>query len=69
VREAPRFTWMDGYRTVTSVLMVVLGIAILGRTLPSGVHLTAVLVGLCFVGLGAYRLSFVLAYLRRRRTA
>lgn len=61
-----RFTRVDVYRTVTSVLMVVLGIVILGRTVGSGLHLVALLMGLAFVGLGAYRLSFVVAYLRRR---
>lgn len=59
------FTRGDAYRTVTSALMVVLGLVILVRTLASGLHLTALLVGLGFVGLGAYRLSFVCAYLRR----
>lgn len=46
--------------------MVILGAVILVRTLPLGVHLPALLVGFGFVGLGAYRLSFVVAYLRRR---
>jgi hypothetical protein len=78
VREVPapvapaagpqRYTAADLYRTLTSVLMVVMGIVILARTLPLGVHLQALLVGLGFLGLGAYRLSFVIAYLRRRRT-
>lgn len=67
VRDA-RFTRVDMYQTVTSVLMVVLGIVILARTLGLGMHLTALLVGLGFLALGAYRLSFVLAYLRRRRS-
>ncbi len=62
-----RFTRVDMYQTVTSALMVALGMVILARTLGPGMHLTALLVGLAFVGLGAYRLSFVLAYLRRRR--
>jgi len=61
------FTRADAYRTVVSVLMVVMGVVILARTLPLGVHLQALLVGLGFIGLGAYRLSFVVAYLRRRR--
>jgi len=69
VSDTPRFTWTDGYRTVTSTLMVVLGVVILVRTLPFGVHLAAVLVGGCFIALGVYRLSFVVAYLRRRRGA
>ena len=47
--------------------MVVLGAVILARTLPFGLHLTAFLVGACFIGLGAYRLSFVVRYLRRGR--
>ncbi len=62
------FTRADLYRTVTSVLMVALGIVILVRTLGFGVHLTSLLVGLGFIGLGAYRLSFVVAYLRRGRS-
>ncbi len=57
---------VDAYRTVTSVLTIVLGIVILARTLPLGLHVQALLVGIGFVGLGAYRLSFVIAYLRRR---
>jgi hypothetical protein len=63
-----RFTRVDVYQAVTSALMVVLGTVILARTLGPGMHLTALLVGLGFVGLGAYRLSFVLAYLRRGRS-
>ena len=63
-----RFTRADIYQTVTSAMMVILGIVILARTLGPGMHLTALLVGLGFVGLGAYRLSFVLAYLRRGRS-
>lgn len=63
-----RLTRVDVYQTVTSALMVVLGIVILARTLGPGMHLTALLVGLGFVGLGAHRLSFVLAYLRRGRS-
>lgn len=62
----PRFTAADVYKTLTSVLMVVMGIVILARTLPLGLHLQALLVGFGFLGLGAYRLSFVIAYLRRR---
>lgn len=62
----PRFTAADAYRTATSALMVVMGVVILARTLPLGVHLQAVLVGAGFLGLGLYRLSFVVSYLRRR---
>ena len=67
--EATRFTRVDAYRTVTSVVMVVIGFVILARTLAFGFHFLAVSVGLAFIGLGAYRLSFVVAYLRRRRSA
>jgi MFS superfamily sulfate permease-like transporter len=63
-----RFTPADGYRTVTSALMVMVGAVIVARTLPFGFHLIAVLVGLGFIGLGAYRLSFVIAYFRRSRS-
>ncbi len=65
--EAPRFTGGDAFRTVVSVLMVVLGAMILARTLPLGFHVIAFLVGACFIGLGAYRLSFVIRYFARRR--
>jgi len=64
-----RFTAADRYRSVTSALMVILGAVILVRTLAVGFHLIPVLVGLGFVGLGAYRLSFVIAHLRRARSA
>jgi hypothetical protein len=67
VGDAPRFTGADAYRSVVSVLMVALGAVILARTLPLGFHVTAVLVGACFIGLGAYRLSFVVRYLMRGR--
>lgn len=62
----PRFGPADAYRTMTNVLMVILGIVILARTLPFGLHVQALLVGAGFVGLGVYRLSFVAAYLRGR---
>lgn len=65
--ESPAYSRADAYRTVTSILMVVMGIVILARTLPLGVHVQALLVGLGFIALGAHRLSFVLAYLRRLR--
>jgi uncharacterized membrane protein HdeD (DUF308 family) len=63
--DAVKFTRADAYRTVTSALMVVLGMVILVRTQVVGIHLLALLVGFGFIGLGAYRLSFVIAYLRR----
>jgi len=66
VREKAMFTRADAFRTVMSILMVILGVVILVRTLPLGVHLQALLVGLGFVGLGAYRLFFVVAYLVRK---
>lgn len=63
----PAFTGLDVVRTVTSVLMVVLGVVILVRTLPLGFHVVPLLVGLAFVGVGVHRLAFVVAYLRQRR--
>ena len=66
---AVRFTPADGYRSITSALLVILGVVILARTLALGFHIIAVLVGLGFIGLGAYRLSFVIAYLRRARSS
>ena len=61
-----RYTAADAYRTLMGVLMVITGIVILVRTLPFGIHVQALLVGLGFIGVGAYRLSFVVAFLRRR---
>ena len=69
MREAAAFTRADAYRTVVSVLMVIMGVVILARTAPLGLHVQALLVGGAFVALGAYRLSFVVAYFRRRRTS
>jgi MFS superfamily sulfate permease-like transporter len=66
-RGEPSFSLVDVYQTVTSALMVLMGIVILARTLPLGIHLMALLVGFGFLGLGAYRLSFVIGYVRRRR--
>jgi hypothetical protein len=61
------YTTADVVRTAMSVLMIVMGSVILVRTLPLGFHAQALLVALGFIGLGAYRLSFVVAYMRRRR--
>ncbi len=60
------FTRLDLFRTVTSVLMTVVGVVIVVRSLPLGFHLVPILVGLAFVGLGVHRLAFVVAFLRRR---
>lgn len=67
MRDAATFTRVDVYRTVTSALMVLLGAIILVRTSSGGVHAQALVVGLAFLGLGAYRLGFVAAYVLRRR--
>jgi hypothetical protein len=66
--DPARFTPVDGYRTAVSALMVVLGVVILSRTLALGFHVLAAGVGLGFLALGAYRLSFVVAYMRRARS-
>ena len=66
---AVRFTPADAYRSATSALMVALGLVILVRTLALGIHLLALLVGLGFIALGAYRLSFIIAYFRRGGSA
>jgi hypothetical protein len=64
--DLPRYGAADIYRTLISVLMVAMGVVILVRTVPLGLHLQALLVGFGFLGLGVYRLSFVVRYLRRR---
>jgi hypothetical protein len=50
-------TWADAYRVGLGLLMIPLGITILVRTISSGIITpAAVLMGLAFIGFGAYRL-------------
>ncbi len=50
-------TWADLYRTFLGLLMIPLGIIILVRTLSMGILTPAsVLMGVAFIGFGAYRL-------------
>ncbi len=57
-----QFTWGDKYRIALAVVMIVLGAAILWRTLPIAISPPALLVGFAFIGFGVYRLW--LAYTR-----
>jgi len=51
-----QFTWGDKARLVLGGIILALGVVILWRTLPLGVTLQAIIVGLAFIGFGAYRL-------------
>ena len=50
------FTKGDKARLVSGGVIFVLGVVILWRTLPVGITLQAIVVGLAFIGFGAYRL-------------
>lgn len=51
-----RFTAADKYKLALGALAIVLGAAILWRTLPVAVSPPAIAAGLAFMGFGAYRL-------------
>jgi len=51
-----QFTMGDKARLVLGGVILVLGVVILWRTLPLGVTLQAIVIGLGFIGFGAYRL-------------
>jgi len=51
-----QFTRGDKARLASGGVIFVLGVVILWRTLPLGVTLQAIVVGLGFIGFGAYRL-------------
>ena len=50
------FTLADKYRLALGALALVLGIVILWRTVQIAISPPAVLIGLAFIGFGAYRL-------------
>ena len=50
------FTLADKYRLALGALAIVLGIVILWRTVSIAISPPAILVGLAFIGFGAYRL-------------
>ncbi len=62
-----RISRADYYQITVSVLMVILGVVILFRSLQSGISSMTLLVGGGFLGLGCYRLKFVVAYFMERR--
>jgi hypothetical protein len=51
-----QFTRGDKVRLALGGVILVFGVVILWRTLPLGVTLQAIVVGLGFIGFGAYRL-------------
>ena len=76
MRRAPhtypeRLRFRDGLQIVTSALMPLFGAAILARLALAGTSPAALpmayVVGLGFLGLGAYRMKHVIRYLRWRR--
>jgi hypothetical protein len=50
-----QFTFGDKMRIALGALILLLGIVILWRTLPLGVTLQGIVVGLAFIGFGVYR--------------
>ena len=65
--QVKKLTGRDYYQFVASILMTILGLIILVRTLFSGVFVLPILVGLGFLFLGIYRLSFICRYFKRRK--
>jgi len=51
-----QFTWGDKIRLVYGALVLLLGVAILWRTLPLGVTLQAIIISAAFIAFGIYRL-------------
>ena len=62
-----RISRADYYQITISVLMVILGVVILFRSFQGGISGMPLLVGGGFLGLGCYRLRFVVQYFRERR--
>jgi uncharacterized BrkB/YihY/UPF0761 family membrane protein len=62
-----RISRADYYQITISVLMVILGMVILFRSLQDGISGMTLLVGGGFLGLGCYRLKFVVGYFMERR--
>ncbi len=60
-----QFTLKDKYQILLGGAATVLGIVILLRTMPLGFSPPAVVLGLCFIGFGVYRLW--LGYTRIRQ--
>ena len=57
----------DYYQIVTSTLMLILGAIILIRSVAQNITVMTFLVGGGFLALGAYRLSFVIKYIKEKR--
>jgi hypothetical protein len=57
----------DYYQMFTSALFLLIGVIILVRSLHGSIVVMALLVGGGFLALGAYRLRFVIKYLKERR--
>ena len=61
-----RLSALDYYKILVSVLMVGLGILILYRSVLRGLNIMPVIVGLSFIGFGAYRIKFIINYFKQR---
>ncbi|OGC78623.1 MAG: hypothetical protein A2145_02560 [candidate division Zixibacteria bacterium RBG_16_40_9] len=64
---AKNLTKVDYYQITLSILMIILGPVIILRSLVSGFSILAVIVGIGFLFLGAYRLSFVYRFLKGQK--
>jgi uncharacterized membrane protein HdeD (DUF308 family) len=56
----------DYYQIFTSIFMVILGAIILFRSMGHSIRIMPLLVGMGFLALGIYRLSFVARYFKER---
>jgi hypothetical protein len=63
-----QFTFGDKMRIALGALILLLGIVILWRTLPLGVTLQGIVVGLAFIGFGVYRLWLGYTRLKQWKT-
>jgi small-conductance mechanosensitive channel len=57
----------DYYQIITSFLMVILGVIILIRSLSGPITPMTLLVGGGFLGLGVYRLNYVVKYFKGKQ--
>jgi uncharacterized membrane protein HdeD (DUF308 family) len=62
-----RISTRDYYQILSSALFLLIGVIILVRSFHGGIVIMALLVGGGFLALGAYRLRFVIKYLKERR--
>lgn len=60
-------SFIDRYKIITSILMVVLGGIITYRSIVNWTNIMIFVFGVSFLGFGLYRLKFVIDYYRSRK--